>query len=75
LRNARPRWLRKLLATTLALAMVAPAMAQSREEDKPFYDVSVKEHAKPYIQWTVAVLFMAGVLLIAAKNPHRSHLD
>lgn len=71
----RPRWLRMLMAATLALAMAAPAMAQSDDEDKPFYDVNVKEHTKPYIQWTVAVLFMAGVLLIAVKNPHRSHLD
>lgn len=68
------RGTRRLLAGVLALWLAAPGLAQPKEEE-PFYDVDVKTHVKPYVQWTVAVLFMAGCLLIAFKNPRRTHLD
>ena len=74
MRFLRLSLLRALCAGLMVLLSVSPALAQP-EDEKPFYDVNTKEHVKPFIPWTIAVGFTAACLLIAVKNPHRSHLD
>lgn len=65
---------RTILAFLALLCFALPAFAQD-DEEKPFYDVPMKQESKPYIQWVVGVLFIAACLGIAFKNPARSHLD
>ena len=70
------RWIRVAIAFVLVAMMLIPtAEAQRKDDDTPFYDVPAIAHEKPYIQWIVGVAFGIGCVLIAFKNPHRSHLD
>ncbi|MCK4341260.1 MAG: hypothetical protein KAY37_05995 [Phycisphaerae bacterium] len=65
---------------TLAL-LVTPARAEDDEEDRPFHEPGIRYKnesdykTKPYIDWGCGVLIAVACLLIAFKNPHRSHLD
>lgn len=74
-RHRRKR--RLAVALTLLLAMFAtPAFAQQDEdEDLRWYDVPALEQKRIWIPWVAAFLFTAGCVLIAFKNPHRTHLD
>ena len=72
----RSVWVRRILALgLLAIFFALPVLAQQSEEDKPWFDVPTLELQKPYIQWIFGMLFVAVSLLIAFKNPHRTHLD
>jgi hypothetical protein len=75
------RRFRRLLTGALgSLALVSvvaapPALAQD-DDDAPYFDVSpTLAPVSPWKQWVAAGLFAAGVLAIAFKNPHRTHLD
>ncbi len=75
LRNSPFR--RVLCATLLSLAFFAiPARAEA-DPDLPFTEpgVTYREFQKPYIPWLAGTLIIAACLLVAFKNPHRSHLD
>ncbi len=75
-RRHRPKR-RLALALTLLLAIfAAPAFAQQNEDDDlRWYDVPTLEQKRVWIPWVAAFLFTAGCVLIAFKNPHRTHLD
>lgn len=76
MRRFRPRWFRYLSAVILAGAMfVTPAPAQ--DDDGRFEEPGImyREAQKPYIQWIAGSILTLAVLLVAFKNPHRSHLD
>ena len=74
-RHRRKR--RVALALTLLLAIfAAPAFAQQdKDEDLRWYDVPALDQKRVWIPWIAAFLFAAGCVLIAFKNPHRTHLD
>jgi len=38
-------------------------------------DTVPKNKKMPWINWGLGVLFIAGCVGLAVKNPHRSHLD
>ena len=61
------------LLETLMLC-VPGAFAQDDEPQAPF-DVQGRKHHTNWVAWTASFLFAVGVVLIAFKNPHRSHLD
>ena len=61
-------------AAALALLM-GGALRAAAQEVGPYFDVNVREVEAPYIQWTFLALFVVLTLLVAFKNPHRSHLD
>lgn len=69
------RWMRLAVAFALIAMMFVPTAAAQSKKDPPFYDVPAITHQKPYIQWIVGAAFGIGCVLIAFKNPHRSHLD
>ena len=67
------RLVRRAIAVTLILVLAsAPAVAA---DEKPFCDVSTVDPVKPWIQWRVGTGVILGFMLVAFKNPHRSHLD
>jgi hypothetical protein len=65
------------LALTVCLLLVPAVRAQDEEEDKPFQEpgITYRQTQKPYIEWLAGMLIVVACLLIAAKNPHRTHLD
>jgi hypothetical protein len=77
--DLRKRWLRRVaLGLLTAVLLVVPARAQNEDEDEgPFQEPGIvyREDTRPYIPWVAASLLIIAVLLIAFKNPHRSHLD
>lgn len=71
-------WLRGVMIAVLILALgVLPARADDEEDDKPFQepDIQYIKYEKPYLPWVAGTLIILGVLFIAFKNPHRSHMD
>lgn len=73
---ARAHWMGLGLALACVLFCVAaPAFAAEEDADAPFYDVTMLELGKPWIQWLFGAAFVVLCLGIAFKNPHRSHLD
>jgi hypothetical protein len=69
--NRRRRWLAGAIVA-LACSTAAPA---ETEEPQPPWDVPAMKQTKVWVPWVVAFLFAAGCVLVAFKNPHRSHLD
>lgn len=74
------RWLRlagvvPVLVLTLVL-LAAPARAADDDEG-PFREPGIQylERRKPYIEWIAGSLIVLACLLVAFKNPHRTHLD
>ena len=69
----RHRMLRlTVLATFVLVSLASPAFAAPPVEEKPPpYDVDGMEHAKVWVPWVAAFLFLAGGLSVAFKNPHR----
>lgn len=57
-----------------ALLLSVPALAQE-EKLPPFYDVPSLPDSKPWLQWTIGIILILLCLMIAIRNPHRSHLD
>lgn len=72
----RGHWFRLgLLPVVLVAALwVAPVRAQ---DGAPFREpgISYLEEKGPYIEWGFGALIVIACLLIAFKNPHRSHMD
>ena len=65
----------RLIAVVMTLMLCVPgAFAQDDEPQAPF-DVQGRKHHTNWVAWTASFLFAVGVVLIAFKNPHRSHLD
>jgi hypothetical protein len=58
-----------MLGTSAALAQEEP-QGPYREEG-----IRYVEGGKPYLQWALGVLFIVGCMVLAFKNPHRTHLD
>lgn len=58
-----------------AALFATPARAEEGEDKGPYYDVSVQESRRPWVQWVVGAALTAVCLGAALKNPHRSHLD
>lgn len=75
----RRRSRRRLAILSLILILgfsAAPAAAQrKKDQGKRWYDVPALPQKKHWAPWIVAFLFAAGCVLIAFKNPHRTHLD
>jgi len=71
------RWMRWGVAAVVALSSLAtPAYAQRNDEERlPPYDVQGLDNQRIWVPWVFAFLFAAGCIMIAFKNPHRSHLD
>ncbi len=72
------RWLPHALAAGLLLGWLAPmTYAAEGDAEKPFEEpgITYMQRADNYIQWIAGSLFIAACVLIAFKNPHRSHLD
>lgn len=57
------------------LLLSAPALGQDKGERQPPYDVYGLPPEKVWVPWIFAFLFLVGCVLIALKNPRRSHLD
>ena len=66
------RALRRIAALALVLCAAVPALA---DDAGPYYDVPVQELQSPYIQWIFLALFTVLTMLVAFKNPHRTHMD
>lgn len=70
------RWLRWGLAAVVGLsAFAAPAYGAKDDEKLPPYDVQGLDNQRIWVPWIFAFLFAAGCVMIAFKNPHRSHLN
>ena len=75
----RSGWAWRTLALVLILMYVsAPVLAQ-QDDDGPYREEGLqylpKNKARPWINWGFGIAFMVGCLILAFKNPHRSHLD
>lgn len=71
------RFFRLGVVGIIGLALLtAPALAQE-EKPAPFREpgISFKTEQKPYIEWIAGTLIVLACLIVAFKNPHRSHLD
>lgn len=72
------RWRRLGQVAVLALAFfAAPPAARAQDEEKPYREpgLLLMEQRKPYIEWIAGTLIVLACLLVAMKNPRRSHLD
>jgi hypothetical protein len=70
----RVAWLAAMAVISLAL-LAPPALGQEAEE-KPFEEPGIQylDRHDPYIQSIAAAFIVLACLLIAFKNPHRTHL-
>lgn len=71
---------RAILVTAVASLLVATGHAQDEEvikPDGPWREpgITYMEYSKPWVAWTLGVAFLLAGLVLAIKNPHRSHLD
>lgn len=66
--------LRKFSAALIAATPVI-AFAADDDEKLPPFDVAGLPHTRIWVPWLAAFLIMAVCLLVALKNPRRSHLD
>lgn len=57
------------------LVLATPALAA--EDDGPFREpgIDYAPTQKPYVAWLAGSVIIVAFLLIAFKNPHRSHMD
>ena len=65
-----------LLVVTVGVLFVVPARAEE-PADKPFEEpgITYLQRRDPYIEWIAGTLLAAACLIVAFKNPHRTHLD
>lgn len=69
----RRRWISRAAVGIVTAALCAvPAVAADAVTD---VDTVPKNKKMPWINWGLGVLFIAGCVGLAVKNPHRSHLD
>ena len=67
---------RVLTAVSVLPMLAVTALAEKKDvESFPPYVVVGYEPGSQWIGWVLAFLFAVGCLLMAFKNPHRSHLD
>lgn len=73
---------RAALVLVLTLAVVVPSVrADDDDGDKRFYEPEISYKfasdykTKPYIDGALGFLIIVACVLVAVKNPHRSHLD
>lgn len=61
----------------IALYAAPTSFAQPQDPAENWKEPGVRflDEASPWKQWLAAALFAGGVLAMAAKNPHRGHLD
>lgn len=71
------RLLRLGVVSIIGLALLAAPAPAQEQKPPPFREpgISFKTERKPYIEWIAGVLIVMACLIIAFKNPHRSHLD
>lgn len=65
---------RMTLALCWAALLVASTVAQAAGTADG-YEIPVLEPKTPWISIGISVLALAGIAIVAFKNPHRSHLD
>lgn len=77
MRRKFSRWARWGSAGVVGLSLLSPpAHAQeSKSDPQPPFDVNGLPRKKQILPWIFAFLFASLCLLVALKNPHRSHLD
>lgn len=72
-------FLRRLavVAVTSILFFSPASFGQEEEAKGPFREpgITYREVQKPLLAWVAGMLIVVACLLVAAKNPHRSHLD
>ncbi len=75
-RQSRLGRLGSAVIVTLAL-LGTPLAARAQDEVQPFREPGIifAEERKPYIEWIAGTLIILACLLVALKNPRRSHLD
>lgn len=74
--RGRTHWRRAALFGALLLSAFAPpSYAQKKIEVEEPYDVPGLTRSKVIVPWIFAFIFAGGIILIAFKNPHRTHLD
>ncbi len=61
----------------VSLLAGSPVVRAQDQEEKPYHEPGIIfiEDRKPYIEWIAGTLIILVCLLVAFKNPHRSHLD
>ena len=67
---------RGIVALTVLFLWAVPARA-AEEPEKPFEEPGILyvAHRDPYIEWIAGTLIILACLIVAFKNPHRTHLD
>ena len=71
-----PVRLRHLALSAFLFCASVPAWAQDKGAEKqPPFDVSGLPPERVWLPWIFAFLFLVGCVLIALKNPRRTHLD
>ncbi len=65
------------LICVVTLALFAPPAMAADDDDGRYREpnISYLEFRKPYIEWIAGTLIIIACVLIAFKNPHRTHLD
>ena len=68
---------RMALAGLLGLSLMAVPARAEEEDTGPFHEpgITYRTVQKPYLQWLAGSLLIAACLVVAFKNPHRSHMD
>ncbi len=64
----------------IAALLLSASVALAQQQEAPTgpwrsSEIAYIEDSRPYLQWTLGVLFIIGCAVAAVKNPHRSHLD
>lgn len=71
------RRLNRFFVPLVLVLSLGGGVARAEEEEREFHDPDVAwmDQGRPWAQWLAGSLFVVGVMMLAFKNPHRSHLD